>query len=83
MYRYKYTVELCGEITNYDCNITCGYTFGDTLMEASQKVANYYGEDTIIKLYLEPDCGDQLIILQENMTKFDTNWIGPAQNGGF
>lgn len=83
MYRYKFTVELCGEVTNYNCNIECGYAFGGTLMEAGQKIADYYGEDDIVKLYLEPDCGDQIIILQEDMEKFDTDWVGPAQNEGF
>lgn len=83
MYRYKFTVEFCDEIYGDPCKRDCGYVFGNTLMDATEKVANYYGEDAINRLYLEPDCGDQLIVLQENMTKFDTNWIGPAQNGGF
>lgn len=83
MYRYKFTVEFNDEIYGDPCNICCGYVFGDTLIEATKKVADYYGETDIARLFLEPDCGDQLIVLQENMKNFNTDWVGPAQNEGF
>lgn len=79
MDRYKYTVEFWDD---YDkkMQIHGGYVMGANFKDAMENIEKYYGDDAINKIYLEPECEDHVIILQDDMEKFDTEWEGPAKN---
>ena len=82
MDRYKFTVEFYDEVDKISV-INKGYVMADTLIEAAEKIGQYYGEKEIERLYLEPDCDDEIIILNEECDEFDTEWEGPAKNTGW
>ena len=83
--RFKFTVQYYDADANHTTN-EFGYvvvTEGG-YQEALSSVLQYYGEDAINKIYLEPDTDSNLIILgKEEKEKFDVNWAGPAINNGY
>ena len=77
-YRYKFTVEWVEDTTR---SIERGYVFGATYMDALERLTDMYGEDQIENVYLGLDGENDVIILEDNMNSFNTNWEGPAING--
>lgn len=89
MDRYKFTVEWYNEY--YDgtkeyggqAQVDRGYVEGESIVEAVNKIAKYYGSETIEKLFLEPITNDSILIVEEDVHNFNTNWEGPAKNVGY
>ena len=79
MDRYKYTIEFWDDFDK-KMQIHCGYVMGASFKDAMENIEKYYGDDTIEKIYLQPERDGHVIILQDDMEKFDSEWESPAKN---
>lgn len=77
MMRFKYTVEFW---VNLEKVIERGYIIAEDFKDAMERLERYYGEDEIIQVYICGDSDNEVIVLEENMDKFNTDWEGPALN---
>ena len=81
MDRYKFTVQYYDEFENKS-TIERGYVIAEDYANAIEKITRYYGQEAE-KIYLEPDCDDEIIVLENNIEHFNTEWTGPAINEGW
>jgi len=53
-YKYGYAVDFVMPEDDYKENTEYGMLYADTLLDATQQLVNYYGEDELIKVELVP-----------------------------
>lgn len=53
-YKYGYTVKFVMPEENYKEGTEYGMLYADTLLDATQQLVNYYGEDDLTKVELVP-----------------------------
>lgn len=88
MDRFKFVVKVYDEYREEGNRhrIVRGFTFGRNNAEAVENICRYWGDTAVEKIYVEAECDDSIIIIEnENAddSTFDINWEGPALNKEF
>ena len=88
MLRFKFVAQVYDEYREEGrkYRIVKGYTFGRNNAEAIENICRYWGDTSVEKVYVEAECNDSVIIIEDEAVEdstFDIKWKGPALNEEF